>query len=213
MRNMMPTDEQYERIGRYLDGEELALSGAERRLAEQIRDDEARVAGVLAAAAPAGTIERTRQRILLAGIRRDEAALAGRLEAPVPPGTLQRVHRRVVAELARPRRRLMRIGAAATAAAAAAAVLLVAALSTAWLSPDKRSEIAARPEVQAVPVEVISASVEEPRDVAVELLAREIDQLEYDILAAAPPTEVEMGIEQVERALEEFWLDMDEMLE
>ncbi len=210
---MMLTNEQYERIGRYLDGEKLPLSEAERGVARQIRDDETRVAGMLGAAVPAGAVARTRQGLLLAQIRRDEAALANLLDAPVPPQTFQRVHRRVVAELARPQRRLVRIGAAAASVAAAAAVLLVAVLSTTQLNRDKHSEVAAGPELRTVPVEVISASVEEPRDVAVELLAREIDQLEYDILAAAPPAEVEMGIDQVERALEEFWLDLDEMLE
>jgi len=209
----MLTNEQYERIGRYLDGEELLLSDAERGVARQIGDDETHVAGMLAVAVPAGAVERTRQGLLLAQIRRDEAALANLLEAPVPPQTFQRVRRRVVAELARPQRRLMRIGAAAASVAAAAAVLLVAVLSTTRPNRDRNGEVAAGPQLRTVPVEVIFASVEEPKDVAVELLAREIDQFEYDMLAAAPPAEVEMGIDQVERALEEFWLDLDEMLE
>lgn len=209
----MLKNEQYERIGRYLDGEDLLLSEAERGVAEQVRDDEARVAGMLAVTAPAGAIELAGQQALLARIRSDEAALAALLDVPVPRGTYQQVHRRVVAELARPQRRLMRIGAAAASVAAAAAIVLAVTLSTAWLSRPERHEIAARTKVHTVPVDVISASVEGPRDVAVDLLAKEIDQFEADTIAAAPSTALDMDIDQLERALEEFWLDPDEMLD
>jgi len=209
---MTLTHEQYERIGRVLDGEELALSDAERAAADQIRRDEARIADMLAVEPPAAAIERAGESAMRAAIRRDEAALADLLEAPVPPQTLQRVHRRVVAELARPQRTLLRIGAVAASGAVAAAVLLAVTLSGFWPGGGGPRGALHRPEPPAVPVEVISASVQEPRDVAVELLAKEIGQLEADMLAAAP-AELDLGIDQVEKALEELWLDLDDALE
>jgi hypothetical protein len=43
-------------------------------------------------------------------------------------------------------------------------------------------------------------------------LAAEIDQLEADVVASAPPATVDIGLDQAEMAVEEFWLD-DTILE
>ena len=211
---MTLTDEQYERIGRYLDGEPLDLSDPERAVAEQVRQDESHVAGMLAASTPAGALDSARGYALMAEIRRDEAVLGGLLDARVPQGTFHRVHRRVVAGLARPQRRLLRIGAAASAVAVAAAVLLAVALSPFGSGPPRAAVPVARAyELPAVPVEILSASVETPEDATVELLALEIDEYEAGMIASAPSAALDMGIDQVERAVEELWLDMEPILE
>lgn len=199
------TDEQLERIGRFLDGEALDLTDAERAVAEQVRRDEADLGGLLDVALPEQTGPRALQLALTAEVRRDEALLGPLLDAPVPPGTMQRVHRRVLAELARPQRRLLRIGSAAAAVAAAAAILLVVALLP--RQPAREAPIRAALPQAPVPVDVIVASVQEPRDLAVDLLAEEIDQLEAEILASGPPAPVDLGIDQLQGALEGFWLD------
>jgi len=54
---------------------------------------------------------------------------------------------------------------------------------------------------------VIVASVEEPEDLALDLLAEEIDRLEAEILVAPPPTLIEVRMDLLQNALEEFWLD------
>ncbi len=204
---MMLTDEQYERIARHLDGEEVALSAPERAVAAEIRGDERRLSSRLDASIPPDAAAHLARPALLAEIRRDEAAIGRLLDADVPRETLVRVHRRVVAALARPRRRLMRIGGVAAALAAAAAVLLAVTLAPMWPDRTPPGGLADAPAVKSIPMEVIADSVRAPTDADVDLLAREIDQLEYEIIAAAPPAAVDVGIDQIQQALEEFWLD------
>ena len=201
---MMLTDEQYERIARWLDGERIPLTDAERAAADEVRRDESAVASLLDARPPAGgAVAGAVQQAMLAEIRRDESAVGRLLDAPVPSGVFQRVHRRVIAELARPQRRLMRLGTAAASVAAAAAILLAVAV---WPEAPRILPI---PSVAsaAVPVEVIADSVRAPEDLAVDLLAGEIERLEAEMLASARPAPMDMGIDQVEAALEGFWLD------
>ena len=201
---MMLTDEQYERIARWLDGERIPLTDAERAAADEVRRDESAVAPLLDAPPPAaGAVAGAVQQVMLAEIRRDESAVGRLLDAPVPSGVFQRVHRRVIAELARPQRRLMRLGTAAASVAAAAAILLAVAV---W---PETPHILPIPSVAsaAVPVEVIADSVRAPEDLAVDLLAGEIERLEAEMLASAQPAPMDMGIDQVEAALEGFWLD------
>ena len=213
---MKLTDEQYERIGRFLDGEAVALDEAQRVVAEQLRSDEARLGERLAVTIPGATLQRAGEQVLIANIRSDEQALAARLNAPVPPGTFQRVHRRVVAQLARPQRRLTWVTAAAASIAVAAAVLLAVTLWPVRRAPETPVEIGRDfkpPILRAVPVEIIAASIAEPEDVAMDLLADEVDQLEVEMIAAAPPMAMDMGIDQIQRDLEEFWLDDNPLLD
>ena len=204
---MTLTNEQYERIARWLDGEAVALSPPEQQAAEQLRGDERWAGGVLEAAAPAGLVARAQQHVLAAEVRRDEAALAALLDVAVPREVIDRAFRRVAAELARPRRRRLRIGVAAASLAAAAAVLLAFGLGRPWLRPEKLISPSPQARVLAVPVEVLSASVRQPHDPAVEMVADEIDRLEVELLAMAPPSPLDVGIDHAERAVAEFWLD------
>lgn len=203
---MRPSDEQYERVARYLDGESVSLSDAGRALADEIRRDETRLGGMLDVAVPPETLARAERRAVLAAIRRDEAVLAARLDVTVPPGTMQRVQRRMVAALARPRRRRLRIGPMAAAVAAAAAIVLAVIFWPRTPSVVRPRPVASSPP-KAIPVEVIVASVEEPEDLALDLLAEEIDRLEAEILVAPPPTLIEVRMDLLQNALEEFWLD------
>ena len=222
MPDMIWTDEQYRRVARCLDGEDLALSQAELALAEEIRADERRMSAALEAGMSGELLVQADQHALAEEVRRDQAALAGLLDADVPRQTTDRAYRRAVAALARPQRLLMRIGAAGAAVAAvAAAVLLTVALNSAQPSPHgKAGELArtpgrapprvpalARAPIWAVPLEVLTASMQEPRDAAVEMVAQEIDELEADMLAAAVPTPEDVGMDHLQRAVEEFWMD------
>jgi hypothetical protein len=201
---MTLTNEQYERIARHLDGEDVRLTAEERAAADEIRGDERRLGSRLDVSIPPGAAAHLARPALLAEIHRDEAAIGRLLDADVPPETLARVHRRVVAALASPRRRLMRIGGVAAALAAAAVVLLAVTLATTWVVPPPPEGVADA--VKSIPVEVIAESVRAPMDADVDLLAREIDQLEYEVLAATPPAVMDVGIDQIQQALEEFWL-------
>ena len=199
------TNEQYERVARRLDGENVALDAQEHAAADELRRNERRVGALMDAAPPAGAIERACRHVLAAEARRDEAALAAALDADVPRETIDRAYRRVTAELARPQRRLMRIGEVAAALAVAAAVVL--AVGLARLAVEPAGPPAPEPAMAGVPAEVLSASVDQPEDPAIRLLADEIDQLEADMLASTPPAPVDLGIDQLERAVAEFWLE------
>ncbi|MBL7134605.1 MAG: hypothetical protein ISS78_10950 [Phycisphaerae bacterium] len=63
------------------------------------------------------------------------------------------------------------------------------------------------PVSRSVPADVYLASVSATQDPAINLLAVEIDQLEADVLASALPASLDIGLDQAERAIEEFWLD------
>lgn len=57
------TEQQYERIAQWLDGRDVALSDAERILAEQIRDDETFVGAAVAVAPPRAAFDRASRRM------------------------------------------------------------------------------------------------------------------------------------------------------
>ena len=204
---MTLTNEQYERVARRLDGEPVELTPSERSVADEVRRSEAGLAGLLDACPPPAAIDAAGQRALLAQVHADEAALAPLLDADVPREAVARAHRRAVAALARPQRRLMRIAAAAASVAAAAAVLLVVAVwnEAPGPGPGGGATIASPP--ARVPVEVIVASVAGPSDPAVDLVAGEIDALEADMLASARPAPVDMGLDQLEQALEDLCVE------
>lgn len=61
---MNTTNEDYELVARYLDGEEVTLSAAQRALAEEIVSDGRQVGGALDVPAPAGTLHRVHGRLL-----------------------------------------------------------------------------------------------------------------------------------------------------
>jgi mevalonate pyrophosphate decarboxylase len=114
----------------------------------------------------------------------------------------------------------MRLGmAAASAAAVAAALLLAFALDLRPPNPRKAAQLAAAAVARAhangqksfwaVPLEVLTASLQEHRDPAIEMVAQEIDELAADMVATAEPSDLGMdrGIDQIQRAVEEFWTD------
>ncbi len=58
------TDDQYERLARWLDGEAVELTAAERDTAEEVRRDEAHLAKVFGVAAPRVSLDRARRRLI-----------------------------------------------------------------------------------------------------------------------------------------------------
>ena len=68
------------------------------------------------------------------------------------------------------------------------------------------------PASRAAMADAYLASVWAAQDPVINFLAAEIDQLEADVVASAPPAPVDIDLDQAERAVEEFWLD-DAILE
>ena len=204
----MLTDEQYRRVAQWLDGEDVSLDPVERSLAEEIRDDQQTLDGLLGASGADGLLDGDGGVAALAEVRRDELALGPRLDAVVGPEVIERVQRRVTAELARKRRRLTWVGAISGLAALAASVLLAVGL---W--PDAgptrpgHPTTAARRTAERLPAEVLAASVTPPSYAAADLVAAEISDLQADLVASIPSATVDAGIDQVEKALQDFWLD------
>jgi len=60
---MRLNDEQYDRVGRYLDGQSVELSAAELAVAEDIRQAEQAVGGMLDVPVPPGAMDRARRRV------------------------------------------------------------------------------------------------------------------------------------------------------
>jgi hypothetical protein len=201
------TEQQYERVARYLDGQDLALSADERALCDEIAGDEGMLAPALAVSArqSQGGIRRAK---VLVEIGLHENAMGGILDVGVPAEAMDRAWRRTQAALARPQRRLFGVAAAAASIAAAAAVLLVMTMIAEQPVRPTTPNVAATPKAdRAAAAEVYLASVSAAQDPVISFLAAEIDQLEADVLASAPPAPVDIGLDQAERAIEEFWLD------
>ena len=60
---MSPTDKDYELVGRWLDGEDVELTGPQRGLAGEIAADAAAVSAAIAAPPPAGMLHRVSARL------------------------------------------------------------------------------------------------------------------------------------------------------
>lgn len=210
------TDSQYERIARRLDGEPVELDEFERAALDGIVSDES------AAGALLGVTDRDAAGAmhLAAQVGAEERALADLLDVEPPRAAIDHAWRRTQAALARPHRMLLRLaGSAAAVAAVAAAVLIV---SLAAHQPNGGTRGTTMPIVLADPaVRVDADAFAEPfevaQDPALDLLAAEVDQLEADILAAGPgaplETPLDLGLDQTERAIEEFWLEEQLIIE
>ncbi len=197
------TERQYERIARRLDGEAVALLADEQAVCDEIAGDEARL--VPALAVPDGPSRGGLRRAeILAQIGLQENLLGEMLDVDVPPAAMGRAWRRTQVALARPQRMLLRVGAVAASVAVAAGVLLTLTL----IGRQPGGPVASTPPAsRSVPADVYLASVSAAQDPAINLLAVEIDQLEADVLASALPASVDIGLDQAERTIEEFWLD------
>ena len=135
-------------------------------------------------------------------IRRAERRLAAMMDLAVPPASLARARRRMASELARPRRRMLRIGLAAAAVAAAAIVI-----ATIAPRPDQRTRPSGQLDAEAVPVTVLlDVLSQSDRYDEADLLARQIDELAAELSLAAVPVPLDQEIDAVERSIEEFWL-------
>lgn len=197
------TERQYERIARRLDGEAVALLADEQAVCDEIAGDEARLAPALAVPAELSCSGLLRTEIMVE-IGLQENLLGEMLDVDVPPAAMGRAWRRTQAALARPQRTLLRVGAVAASVAVAAGVLLTLTL----IGQQPGGPVGSTPPVsRSVPADVYLASVSATQDPAINLLAVEIDQLEADVLASALPASLDIGLDQAERAIEEFWLD------
>ncbi len=209
------TEQQYERVARYLDGQDLALSPAEQAVCDEIAGGEGMLAPALAAPAKASLTCIRRAKVLVE-IGLHENAMGGILDVDVPSASMDRAWRRTQAALARPQRRLFGVAAAAAAVAAAAVLLVMTMISQQPGHSTRAGNIASgskpAPAGQTAMADAYVASVSAAQDPVMNLLAAEIDQLEADVVASAPPAPVDIGLDQAEKAIQEFWLD-DAMLE
>ena len=157
-----------------------------------------------------------RQAKVLVEIGIQENALGGILDVDVPTEAMDRAWRRTQAALAKPQRRLLGIAAAAASIAAAAVLLVMTMISEQPRRPTTANNVAAAPKPappsRSAMADAYLASVWAARDPVMNFLAAEIDQLEADVVASAPPAPVDIGLDQAEMAVEEFWLD-DAILE
>jgi hypothetical protein len=204
------TEQQYERVARCLDGQDLALSPDERAVRDEIAGYEDLLAPELAAPDEKSRAGIRRAKVLVE-IGLHEDAIGAILDVDVPTEAMDRAWRRTRAALARPQRRLLGVAAAAASVAAAAAVLLAMAMIAEQPMRSNTVNVASAPKVApaspAAIAEVYVASVSAAQDPVINLLAAEIDQLEADVVASAPPAPMDIGLDQAERAIEEFWLD------
>ena len=133
-----------------------------------------------------------------------EQTLAPAMDVPLPTGAIDRVRRRVAAELARPRRRALRVVYAAGTVAAAAAVIIAVALN--WQAPPTRP-----PEAPSVagPSGYAMAVLPPPAEPCPEIgaLAREIEEFEAEMIPSAQPLGMDVELEQLRRDMDNFWLN------
>ncbi len=165
--------EQYERIARHLDGGDIRLDGAERKLSDQIRRDE---------------------------------LLLGALDVGPPARAMARARRRMIAAVARPGGRMRWLRYVVGIEAAAVAALLLVAVTLAMVST---GTVGPRTPV-VVPTSVFVASTESLAQGDLEVLARQIDELEAEIVASLPISYGDLEIELLEREVQDFLMNGDQ---
>lgn len=161
---------QYDRLGRFLDGEAKALSGDELAAAAEIRDCEQAIASTMGVAVPPGAMDRIRRR-MLAGMEQQA------VRAPLAENKPRR----------RPMLRLLVTGAASAAAAAAVLIAVVA-----FWNGQKPMQPDANPIViDSGKPEIIQPAVLPARltnfDKELDSLASEISSVEKMLMMPAPP--------------------------
>lgn len=167
---MKISKEQYERIAQHLDGGDIRLDGAERKLSDQIRRDE---------------------------------QLLGALDVVPPARAMARAQRRMIAALARPGGRMRWLRYVVGIEAAAVAALLLVAITLASISTDlvdQRGPV-------VVPTSVFVASTESLAQGDLEVLARQIDELEAEIAASLPINHGDVEIDLLERDIQDFLMN------
>jgi len=144
------------------------------------------------------------ERAVAEEVRRGEGYLTAMLGVPARHEALDRAGRRLAAELARPRRRALRIGRLAGAIAAAAAVVILAVTFL-------RSPPAERPAAPGADVYELAWDefISEPSaaEEELDLLARQIDEVEAEMSISFPPSTMDVYIDALRGEIEEFWLD------
>lgn len=141
-------------------------------------------------------------------VRRDELLLVGRLDVTVPPEAMARARRRLVAALARPARRPTRwhhYGIRAAVGVAAAGLLAVV-----LFRPPPRHDTAEAPGLRAPGVSLntwYGAMRESATDDEIDLIGRELDELEAEMIVSQPLSHVELELDAIEQDIEELWLE------
>ncbi len=151
---------QYERLARWMDGENVYASGCERELAEDLRCQERQIGARLDVNVPAAAWDR----------------VALQMEGEVARHRLHRFRYRT-------------LGGIASAVAAAAAILLAVTMfrpagSAPMGTPQPGSDLAV---MDLVPLEALAGPVTSPDDPQLEQLSEEIDQFQADLLLDAEP--------------------------
>ncbi len=135
-------------------------------------------------------------------IRRDERLL-GALDVEPPARAIVRAQRRMIAALARPDGRLRWLRYVVGIEAAAVAALLLVAVTLAGISTGL---VGLRGPV-VVPTSVFVASTESLAQGDLEVLARQIDELEAEIVASLPISYGDLEIELLERDVQDFLMN------
>jgi hypothetical protein len=177
---MANNEEQFERVGRWLDGEPIELTQPEKALADEIRRDEAGARLLLAAPAPREAIDRVHRRML--------AELA------------RPVHRT----------KWIRYAAGAVAAVAGAVLVAGSFLGWfGRANPSEPSAPVTKAPSGEVPIEVIVEKMTEPsRNLDLEVLAKQVDELNADMaVSMLSPSASELQVDALQHEIDEFWLD------
>jgi len=180
-------EQQYERVAQWLDA--MEVSGKD--FAAFIKDGQ--------------TFDLSpEERLTARQIHQDEAMLQGALDVELPAQALQRARRRAAAELARPRRIVLRVGFAAAAATAVAAAIVIAV--TFW--PTNPSAAPANDAAGQWASQWINAVENPPRHDDVDILAMQAEELKADMVVSLPAAAtVDYQMDSIQQSLDEFWLD------
>jgi hypothetical protein len=176
--------EQYERIGRWLDGERVELAPEELAAAQEVRAGESALKAALGEPA-------FPRRAMARVSRRMQAALAAR---PAARG-------RWVGDTPRAVRGRY-IGVAAAGAAVAAALIL------AWAVRLHQPQVPLPPGGGSIPLdEWVRAMEVPPGGDAIHLLAREVDRFEAELAVSWTPPALDWQMDSVQDDINNFWQD------
>ena len=135
-------------------------------------------------------------------ISRLENRLGGRLDVLMPRPVLDRAAQRVATKLHRPRSLAVRL--AFVASAAAAAVVVATALWT--QRPETPTNFIATNLLAQLSTSQLFEPVPSDHLPEIDLLEAEVNQLEADLVLAAPPSNEDMQIRSLEGDVSDFWM-------
>lgn len=195
------TERQYERLARWLDGESVELSVLEQAQARAIERQEQSSGAMLDVQAPQASLDRVRAKMMQALAQ--ESDQAARLQLVGKP-------------IRRTWPRVWKIGVSLAAAAAIVLAVVIGwqmmlpggpqVIQTAKNSPSGKNQNPP-PRMASVDVTLPLLPSEVPGDPKIELLAREIDETTAEFYAPVMPAPVDVRIDAIQNAVDEFWTE------